>query len=72
MEKKITLIDYECLEHDDGTRIIGFGFFAGVVSKKLGLTLMSDKSNGERVYRVVTKRPFKLKPQPESADRPSA
>ena len=27
MEKGITLIDYECLEHDDGQRIIGFGFF---------------------------------------------
>ena len=25
--KQITLIDYECLEHDDGTRLIGFGFF---------------------------------------------
>ena len=29
--KKITLIDYKCLEHEDGKRIIGFGFFAGVV-----------------------------------------
>src|SRR4051812_29942773 len=28
VEKKITLIDYECLEHEDGQRIIGFGFFA--------------------------------------------
>ena len=26
MEKKITLIDYECLEHEDGQRLIGFGF----------------------------------------------
>src|SRR5260221_7398431 len=25
LQKKITLIDYECLEHDDGQRIIGFG-----------------------------------------------
>ena len=24
--EKITLIDYECLEHEDGKRIIGFGF----------------------------------------------
>lgn len=30
------------------------GFFAGVVRKKLGLTLESDKSDGERVYRIVT------------------
>jgi len=31
MDKRITLIDYECLEHEDGQRIIGFGFFAGIV-----------------------------------------
>ena len=31
LEKRITLIDYECLEHEDGQRILGFGFFAGIV-----------------------------------------
>src|SRR5665213_2559175 len=35
--KEITLIDYECLEHKDGTRIIGFGFFAGVVGAHNGM-----------------------------------
>jgi hypothetical protein len=29
------------------------GFFAGVVRKKLSLTLVSEKSNGERVYRIT-------------------
>ena len=29
------------------------GFFAGVVRKKLGLDLRSDKVAGNRVYRIV-------------------
>jgi hypothetical protein len=29
------------------------GFFAGVVRKKLGMTLLSDKTDGDRVYRVT-------------------
>ena len=32
MDKQITLIDYECLEHEDGQRILGFGFFAGALA----------------------------------------
>jgi hypothetical protein len=37
------------------------GFFAGAVRKKLGLTLVSEKLDGERVYRIVSPVPRKGK-----------
>ena len=35
------------------------GFFAGVVRKKLGLALTSDKADGERIYHVTAGKPGK-------------
>ena len=48
------------------------GFFAGVVRKKLSLTLKSEKIEGDRIYRIVSGKPSKAKPEPEDADRQAA
>jgi hypothetical protein len=46
------------------------GFFAGVVRKRLGLTLESEKSDGERHYRIVASTGSRL--GAEDTDRRAA
>jgi hypothetical protein len=48
------------------------GFFAGVVRKKLGLTLESGKDDGDRVYRIVAGKPAKSQAKTESSQTPAA
>jgi hypothetical protein len=48
------------------------GFFAGVVRKQLGLTLTSEKADGQRVYRVTSGKPVKSKPNSNIAAPPAA
>jgi saccharopine dehydrogenase (NAD+, L-lysine forming) len=59
LKQKITLIDYECLEHEDGTRIIGFGFFAGVVGAHNGMMAYGQRSGLYNLQRVYKQRSFR-------------
>ena len=59
LEKKITLIDYECLEHEDGQRIIGFGFFAGVVGAHNGIMAYGNRTGLFQLDRVYKQKDFR-------------
>src|SRR4029078_9020379 len=59
LDKRITLIDYECLEHDDGQRIIGFGFFAGVVGAHNGMMAYGNRTGLYKLERVYKQRSFR-------------
>jgi hypothetical protein len=59
LERKITLIDYECLEHEDGQRIIGFGFFAGVVGAHNGMMAYGNRTGLFSLDRVYKQRSFR-------------
>jgi len=59
LDKKIRLIDYECLEHEDGQRIIGFGFFAGIVGAHNGMMAYGNRTGLFTLDRVYKQRSFR-------------
>jgi alanine dehydrogenase len=59
LKKRIRLIDYECLEHEDGQRIIGFGFFAGVVGAHNGMMAYGARTKTFTLNRVYKQRSFR-------------
>jgi hypothetical protein len=59
IEKQITLIDYECLEHEDGQRIIGFGFFAGVVGAHNGMMAYGNRTGLFQLPRVFQNKDYR-------------
>ncbi len=59
LQKKITLIDYECLEHEDGQRILGFGFFAGIVGAHNGMMAYGQRTGKYNLQRVYIQNSFR-------------
>ncbi|MEO6453396.1 MAG: NAD(P)-dependent oxidoreductase [Ginsengibacter sp.] len=56
IKNKITLIDYECLEHEDGTRILGFGFFAGIVGAHNGIMAYGKRTGNFKLNRINSQK----------------
>lgn len=59
IEKGCTLVDYECLRHEDGQRIIGFGFFAGIVGAHNGVMAYGNRTGLFHLQRVYKQKDFK-------------
>ena len=59
LDKNIRMVDYECLEHEDGQRIIGFGFFAGVVGAHNGMMAYGERTGLFKLDRVYKQRSFR-------------
>jgi saccharopine dehydrogenase (NAD+, L-lysine forming) len=59
IDKNITLVDYECLEHEDGQRIIGFGFFAGIVGAHNGIMCYGKRTGTYHLNRVVDVKDYR-------------
>lgn len=58
MDAKITLIDYECLTHEDGQRLLGFGFFAGIVGAHNGIMAYGNRTKTFHLGRVKEVRDY--------------
>ena len=59
IEKKISLLDFECFEHEDGQRIIGFGFFAGIVGAHNGMMAYGKRTGSYGLERVHKQKDFR-------------
>jgi saccharopine dehydrogenase (NAD+, L-lysine-forming) len=59
IKNNITLIDYECLTHDDGQRILGFGFFAGIVGAHNGMMAYGNRTGQYHLSRVYRQKDYR-------------
>lgn len=54
LAKQITLVDYECMTRSDGSRLLGFGRFAGMVGTHTGLWAYGKRTGLYDLPRAVT------------------
>ncbi len=56
LQKKIRMIDYECLTDQNGVRIIGFGYYAGIVGAYNGINAWGERHGTFSLSSAVTLR----------------
>lgn len=54
LAKRIRMVDYECLVGEDGRRLIGFGYFAGIVGAYNALQTYGQKTGGFELAPATT------------------
>jgi len=59
IKKNITLIDYECLVHEDGQRVLGFGFFAGIVGAHNGMMAYGKRTGSFNLNSVYSSKDYR-------------
>jgi saccharopine dehydrogenase (NAD+, L-lysine-forming) len=59
IDRKITLIDYECFQYENKQRILGFGFFAGIVGAHNGLMAYGNRTGQFNLGRAVHQNSYK-------------
>lgn len=59
IKNKTTLVDYECIEHEDGTRVLGFGFFAGIVGAHNGMMAYGKRTGDFHLTTVDSQKDFR-------------
>ena len=59
IDRKNTLIDYECFQYENKQRILGFGYFAGIVGGHNGLMAYGKRTGLFELGRAYQQRSYK-------------
>lgn len=59
IERNITLIDYECFQYENKQRILGFGYFAGIVGAHNGLMAFGNRTGLFNLGRACDQSSYK-------------
>ena len=59
IKRKITLIDYECFQNENKQRILGFGYFAGIVGAHNGLMAYGNRTGAFKLSRACDQISYK-------------